>query len=194
MRRFADKSLIRPYNRGWMITTSTETMDRMPSRLIRALTAGALILAGGAQAEIVPTLPSYNAYDSMAQRYFRNADWARARELVLEINGSTYVRSKIDLVRGQPHQMVLKNTGAERLVFAAPAFFKTSAVRELHTGTGGVVAPFFHSLVVEPNAELRILLVPTELGQYEAHYWPEVDREKEMTMEFKVKTGSRKLF
>ena len=55
----------------------------------------------------------------------------------------------------------------------AVEFFRTAAVKELRLGRVVINAPFMHSLKLGSGETVSVLLVPTEMGEYEFVNWQE---------------------
>ena len=90
-----------------------------------------------------------------------SAQWARAQSVTVIMVDNRFQPDHLAFHANQPYQLRLENHGKEMHEFTAPAFLKTSEVRDKSLLSNGGT-----DIVVQPGKSVTVFLYPRSRGQY----------------------------
>ena len=95
------------------------------------------------------------------------ADWSSPQEIVVELEDDTYRPSEIQLTRGRPYLMRLKNIGGSAHDMAGGTFFgkHVIALRAVASRIGRITADDVSSIYIRPKQETELWFVPIRTGR-----------------------------
>lgn len=95
-------------------------------------------------------------------------DWSTATEIVIDLQDHNYAPDEIQLKRGRPYKLILKNVGRVAHDMVGGTLFEESviALRMVNSDAGRVVADYVNSVYVRSRYRIELWLVPIREGEY----------------------------
>lgn len=87
-------------------------------------------------------------------------DWSKAVVVEVELDDFHFRPDTLQLARGAPVTLVLRNVGTVEHNFVAPRFFAEAVIRQ------GEVRPGVEGIAVRPGEKRKLRLTPTIAGSY----------------------------
>ncbi len=107
-------------------------------------------------------------YITNSKEIVKAADWEKMQTLTVNMEEFSYDMEPIELKKGVPYKLELKNIGEKKHYFTAPEFFKSIATRKVQSNKDGEIkAPYFLALEMMANGgQLDLYFVPVTAGTF----------------------------
>ena len=105
-------------------------------------------------------------------------DWDQALVFEIDIRQNEFRPMIVHLFQGEPYIMVIENRDDEEHLFAAPEFFKTTAIRKVVTEKEEIKGVNLIALSLKPGEIKEVHFVPVRDGWYDfeggegPNFWP----------------------
>jgi hypothetical protein len=145
------------------------------SRSLRRVLAGVTIAAATILGGCSNILGGSDVYEFVnvkgtvlkPQEIIDAVDWDQALVFEIDIRQNEFRPMIVHLFQGEPYIMVIENRDDEDHLFAAPAFFKTTAIRKIVTEKEEIKGVNLIALNLKPGEIKEVHFVPVRDGWYD---------------------------